>query len=225
MSFGAACTYADALGFMRAFGLQSLRQLITRLGSRQIRNIATVCGNLANASPIADMPPPFIALDAIIVLRSAAGERELLLEDFFLDYRRTALRPDEIVASVKFRLPAHEEIFRTYKVSKRWDQDISSVCAGFGVRVEDGAVTTARIAYGGMAATPKRARECERALVGQPWSEATIERAITALDRDFAPISDWRASAAYRRRVAGNLLRRLWLESAAPDVPLAVMAL
>ena len=228
LTVGAACTYTDlleVLAVLKATSPASLGQLVTRIGSRQIRNVATVCGNLANASPIADMPPALIALDATVVLDSLAGEREIALEEFFLDYRRTALRPDEILVAVRFRFPRRDEMFRTYKISKRWDQDIAAVCAGFRIAQADGIVTEARIAYGGMAATPKRAFHAEQALIGQPWTEATIESAVAGLDRDFAPISDWRASAAYRRRVAGNLLRRFWLESASPDVPLAVMAL
>jgi xanthine dehydrogenase small subunit len=228
LTVGAACTYSDlleVLAVLEATSPAPLRALITRIGSRQIRNVATVCGNLANASPIADMPPALIALDATVLLDSLEGEREIALEELFLDYRRTALRPDEILVAVRFRFPRPDELFCTYKISKRWDQDIAAVGAGFRIAQADGIVTEARIAYGGMAATPRRAHHAEHALIGQPWTEATVAHAIAALDRDFAPISDWRAGAAYRRRVAGNLLRRFWLEGAAPDVPLAVMAL
>jgi xanthine dehydrogenase small subunit len=224
LTIGAAVTYTDALPQLERLW-PSLGLMIRRLGSRQIRNLGTIGGNIANASPIGDMPPALIALDATVTLRSLRGARELPLEDFFVDYRRTALAAGEIVATVRIPLPKSDQLFRTDKVAKRWDQDISAVCGAYRITRTDGRVTDARLAFGGMAATPRRAFECEQALIGQPWSEATIERAIAALARDFAPIDDWRASAAYRRRVAGNLLRRLWLESARPDLPLAVMAL
>ena len=224
LTIGAAVTYADALPPIDKHW-PSLGQLIRRLGSRQIRNMGTIGGNLANASPIGDMPPALIALGATVLLRSTTGTRALALEDFFVDYRRTALAADEIVEAVRIPLPRADQLFRTDKVAKRWDQDISAVCGAYRITRADGRVTDARIAFGGMAATPRRATACEGALVGQPWREATVERAIAAFADDFAPIDDWRAGAAYRRRVAGNLLRRLWLETTRPDVPLGVMAL
>jgi len=224
LTIGAAATYTDALPLLERF-FPSLGLMIRRLGSRQIRNAGTIGGNIANASPIGDMPPGLIALGATVALRSAAGARELALEDFFLDYRKTALRPDEIVESVRIPLPAPDALFRTYKIAKRWDQDISAVCGAYRLTIADGRVTEARIAYGGMAATPKRAARTEQALIGRAWTEATVAQAIAALADDFAPLSDWRASADYRRKVAGNLLRRLWLESAQPTLTLGVMAL
>jgi xanthine dehydrogenase small subunit len=223
LMIGAAVTYTEALPALERHW-PSLGALIRRLGSRQIRNLGTIGGNIANASPIGDMPPALIALGATVMLRSLTGARALPLEDFFVDYRRTALAADEIVAAVRVPLPQPDQLFRTDKVSKRWDQDISAVCGAYRITRAGGAVTDARIAFGGMAATPRRAPGCERALVGRPWSEATIEAAVAALDRDFAPIGDGRASAAYRRRVAGNLLRRLWLETSRPDLARAVMA-
>jgi xanthine dehydrogenase small subunit len=224
LTLGAAASYTDALPLLERFW-PSLGQMIRRLGSRQIRNAGTIGGNIANASPIGDMPPSLIALGATVALRSVAGARELALEEFFLGYRKTALAPDEIVESIRIPLPAPEALFRTYKIAKRWDQDISAVCGAYLLTIVDGRVTAARIAYGGMAATPKRAARTEQALIGRAWSEPTIELAIAALAEDFAPLSDWRASAHYRSKVAGNLLRRLWLESARPSVPLGVMAL
>jgi xanthine dehydrogenase small subunit len=224
LTLGAAATYTDALPQFERFW-PSLALMVKRLGSRQIRNAGTVGGNIANASPIGDMPPALIALGATITLCSAETTRALPLEDFFLDYRKTALRPDEIVESIHIPLPRPDLLFRTDKIAKRWDQDISAVCGAYALTIADGRVAAARLAFGGMAATPKRATQAERALIGKPWSEATIEQAVAALDADFAPLSDWRASADYRRRVAGNLLRRLWLESARPELPLGVMAL
>jgi xanthine dehydrogenase small subunit len=224
LTVGAAVTYSDALPLFELYW-PSLGGMIRRFGSRQIRNLATVGGNIANASPIGDMPPALIALEATLVLRAESGRRELPLEDFFLDYRKTALRADEIVEAVRVPLPRPGEQFRTYKVAKRWDQDISAVCGAYRLSLQDGRVTGVRVAYGGMAVTPRRAPGCERALAGAAWDEPTIERAIAALATDFSPIGDWRASAAYRGAVAGNLLRRLWLEETRPDLPLAVMAL
>jgi xanthine dehydrogenase small subunit len=224
ITLGAAVTYTDALPTLEPHW-PSFAALVKRLGSRQIRNLGTIGGNIANASPIGDTPPPLIALGATLRLRSRRGAREMPLEDFFLDYRKTALAADEIVESVRIPLPREDEVFRTYKVAKRWDQDISAVCGACRLTLRDGRVADARIVYGGMAATPRRAAACERALIGAPWSEATVARAISALAEDFTPIGDWRASADYRSTVAGNLLHRFWLEMSRPDLPLEVMAL
>ena len=224
MTIGAAVTYADALPAIEPLW-PSFGRLIRRIGSRQIRNLGTLGGNIANASPIADTPPALIALGASLVLRSPAGERTLPLEEFFIDYHRTALAADEIVAAVRLPLPQPRQLFRTDKVAKRWDQDISAVCCAIRVTVIDGRVSEARIAYGGMAAIPARARRCEARLAGASWSEASIEAAAAELAVDFRPLGDWRAGAEYRARVAGNLLRRFWLANARPDLPLEVMAL
>ena len=224
LTLGAAATYTDALPLFERFW-PSLAQVVKRLGSRQIRNAGTIGGNLANASPIGDMPPALIALGAIVRLRSQRATRELPLEDFFVGYRKTALQPDEILEAIDVPLPKPELLFRTDKITKRWDQDISAVCGAYALTIESGRVTAARIAYGGMAATPARAAGAERALTGKPWNQAIVEQAIAALGTDFTPLGDWRAGADYRRKVAGNLLRRLWLESAQPSVPLGVMAL
>jgi xanthine dehydrogenase small subunit len=224
LTIGAAVSYTDALPLLERH-YPSLGTLIRRIGSRQIRNLGTVVGNIANASPIGDMPPALIALDATLVLRSRARRREMAIGDFFVDYRKTALAPDEIIEAVRVPLPRRNQLFATYKIAKRWDQDISSVCGAFNLTLTDGTVTAAQIAYGGMAATPRRADGCERALVGKRWGEEAVDEAIAALDGDFSPIGDWRASAGYRTRVAGNLLRRLFLESTQHDRPLSVMAL
>jgi xanthine dehydrogenase small subunit len=224
LTIGAAVTYTDALPLLEEHW-PSLGLLIRRLGSRQIRNIGTVVGNIANASPIGDMPPALIVLGATLVLRSAAGTREMPIEEFFLGYRKTALRADEIIESVRLPLQEADALFRTYKVAKRWDQDISAVCSAFNLTIRDGIVDQARIAFGGMAATPCRAEACEAALIGQEWNEATVEAATAALAEDYQPLSDWRASADYRLTVAANLLRRLFLETDRPDLQLEVMAL
>jgi xanthine dehydrogenase small subunit len=151
--------------------------------------------------------------------------REIPIADYFLDYRKTALRGDEIIDSVRLPLPKDEALFRTYKVAKRWDQDISAVCGAFNLTITDGIVAEACIAYGGMAATPRRAIACEQALIGAPWNEAMVTAAMAALAEDYRPLSDWRATADYRLKVATNLLRRLFLETDRPDLQLEVMAL
>jgi xanthine dehydrogenase small subunit len=148
-----------------------------------------------------------------LVLRRGKEQRELALEDFFLDYGKQDRKASEFVEKVIVPKPAPGLRFRAYKVSKRFDQDISSVLGAFALQLAGGKVKRVRIAYGGMAATPKRARHVEAALEGKPWNEDTLERAMAALDDDFAPISDWRASAVYRDMAARNLLRRLFIET------------
>lgn len=212
VEIGAGVTWTQALPVLERHW-PSLGELVRRFASPPIRNGATIGGNVANASPIGDGPPPLIALGATLVLLGPEGEREIALEDFFLDYRKTDLKPGEIVARIRVPLPGPGLEFAVYKLSKRLDQDISAVCAAFALRIESGLVAEARLAFGGMAATPKRARLAEAALAGRPWTLASVERAIAALERDFAPIDDMRASAAYRMTTARNLLRRFHLET------------
>jgi len=220
VQIGAAATLGDAHAVL-AERWPDFGELIRRFGSPPIRNAATLGGNVANGSPIGDSMPALIALGASVVLRRDAGTRELPIEDLYLDYRKTALAAGEFVERVRVPLTGPDTEFRAYKISKRFDQDISAVCAAFNLTLERDAsgaarVREARIGCGGLAATPARARACEEALAGQPWSAATVESAVAALARDFSPIDDMRASAAYRRRVAGNLLRKLHLETASP---------
>lgn len=191
--------------------LPGLRELLLRFGSPQIRARATVGGNVGNASPIADGPPVFLALGCDLVLRRRDKRRRVALEDFYTGYRTTVLRPGEFIESLRLARPAPGSLFNVFKVSKRHEDDISSVCGAFRVRLDaTGRVASARIAYGGMAATPARARMCEEALLGRPWSGRTVGAARRALGRDFSPISDLRASARYRSLVAGNLLLRFF---------------
>ena len=190
-----------------------LREVLRRFASPPIRNAGTLAGNVANGSPIGDSMPPLIALGARVVLRKGAARRELPLEELYLAYQKTALAPGEFVERVRVPLRQPRLKFATYKISKRFDQDISAVCAAFAIALEGGTIRSARVAFGGMAATPKRAPRCEAALTGQPWSEATCERAAAALAQDYAPITDMRASAAYRSTVAQNLLRKFHLET------------
>jgi xanthine dehydrogenase small subunit len=168
--------------------------------------------------------PWLIALGARLVLHGAAGERELALEDFYLGYQQKDLRPDEIVAAVRVPLPHPNLRFRTYKLAKRFDQDISAVCAAFAITLAGDTVHTARIAFGGMAATPRRALRAEAVLTGRSWDEAALREAMAALAEDYAPLSDMRASSAYRMQGAQNLLRRFWFETRLHD-PLPPAAL
>ena len=216
VSIGAGVTYEDAFAAL-SLHWPSFAPLLRRLGSRQIRNRGTIGGNVANASPIGDMPPALIVLDAVLVLRSRDGERRMAAADFFRGYRQTALAPGEFLARIEIPLPQPGEVFATYKVSKRIDQDISAVCGAYRLRLAYGRVEDIRIAYGGMAAIPKRAVATEQTLGGRHWNRASVEAAMTALDAELSPITDMRASAAYRRLVARNLLLRFLLETAPED--------
>jgi xanthine dehydrogenase small subunit len=188
-----------------------------------VRNSGTIGGNIANGSPIGDMPPALIAAGATLVLRKGGERRDMPLEDFFLDYGKQDRRPGEFVEAVIAPKPAAGRLFKVFKLSKRFDQDISAVCGAFSLAVADGIVTGARIAFGGMAGTPKRAEACETALIGQPWTEATVETAMAALDTDYAPMSDMRASAAYRSLTARNMLLKVFLESQDPGMETRVV--
>jgi xanthine dehydrogenase small subunit len=184
--------------------LPVLARMLRYFAARQIKNRATVGGNLCNASPIGDLAPVLMALDAVCVLASRAGTRRVPLHAFFLGYRQTALQAGEILLAVELARPGPNTRLGAYKVSRRRELDISAVCAGMAVTVEGGLVTHARLAYGGMAATTKRAEAAEAALLGSPWTMETLERAREALD--FTPMSDHRGSAWYRSELASNLL-------------------
>jgi xanthine dehydrogenase small subunit len=201
-----ACVTISALREAVKDRLPSFGELLRRYASVQVRNAATIGGNIANGSPIGDGPPALIALGATLHLRRGDEMRSMALEDFFLDYRKQDRRPGEFVAGVSF--PERADSLRCYKVSKRFDQDISAVCGCFNVVVDGGVVTSARMAFGGMAGVPKRASLAETALLGKPWTEATVEAAAAAMAGDFTPLSDMRASAGYRKLTAQNLLRR-----------------
>ena len=190
-----------------------LDELLRRFASVQIRNSGTLGGNIANGSPIGDSMPALIALGATLVLRHGDNRRRMPLEDFFLDYGKQDRRPGEIVEAVEVPKPRPGQLFRAYKISKRFDQDISAVCGCFSVVLDQGQVTEARLCYGGMAGTPRRAAQAEAALTGQWWSDETIGRAMAALANDFTPLNDMRASASYRLTVAQNLVQKMFLES------------
>ena len=200
--------------------IPSLHEMRLRFASLPLRLAGTMGGNVANGSPIGDSAPVLLALDATLLLRRGERQRRIALDDFYVDYMKNRLGPGEFIEAIEVPRPAPETSVRGYKLSKRYDCDISAVCAGLAIRIEDGQAVHARFAFGGMAATVRRATRAEAAAHGAPWNEETLERAIVALTHDFAPITDLRASASYRRRVAANLLRRFWLETRA-DAPLA----
>lgn len=212
---GAAVTYAEAIGPLgRAY--PDLGELIRRIGAEQVRAVGTIGGNIANGSPIGDTPPALIAAGATLVLRRGDERRSLPLEDFFIAYGKQDRQPGEFVESVFLPKLRPGDRFRAYKITKRFDQDISAVCAAFRLRVEAGKVADIRIAFGGMAGTPKRAAATEAALLGQPWTEDVVRAALPLLQQDFTPLTDWRASAGYRAKVAANLLLKLHAETADP---------
>ncbi|MCU0908771.1 MAG: xanthine dehydrogenase small subunit [Rhodobacteraceae bacterium] len=205
---GAGATLNDLRPVMEVHH-PAFAELIRRYGSDQVRNAATVGGNIANGSPIGDSAPPLIALGATLHLRRGRDRRTMALEDFFLAYGKQDRQPGEFVEAVT--IPRQPDRLQMWKVSKRFDQDISAICGAFRITVDTGTVTDARIAFGGMAATPRRARAVEAVLIGRPWTEATIRAAMGVFADDYQPISDMRASAAYRQTVARNLLLRAWL--------------
>jgi len=219
LTLGAGVRYSDARQALARLH-PDLGELVRRIGGLQVRNAGTIGGNIANGSPIGDMPPALIALGATLTLRRGAERRTMPLEDFFLSYGKQDRAPAEFVE--RLFIPRPTGLVRIVKLTKRFDSDISALCAAFALQIEDGMVTSARVAFGGMAAIPKRAPACEAALTGAPWSEATIEAAAAALPTDYAPLDDLRGSAGYRLTVAGNLLRRLWAEGAGE--PTSVLA-
>jgi xanthine dehydrogenase small subunit len=215
LTLGAAVRYSEAREALARLH-PDLGELVRRIGGVQVRNAGTIGGNIANGSPIGDMPPALIALDAELTLRRGSERRTIPLESFFLSYGRQDLASGEFVESVRIPRPSPGMLVRVVKLSKRFDSDISGVCGAFALRIADGIVTQARVAFGGMAGIPARAPGCEAALTGQAWTEATIEAAAQALALDYQPLDDLRGSAAYRRKVAANLLRRLWAEQHEP---------
>ena len=211
LEIGAAVTYSDAFEALAELH-PDFGELLRRLGSVQVRNAGTIGGNIANGSPIGDSMPPLIALGATLVLRRGDKQRQMPLEDFFLSYGKQDRAPGEFVEKVIVPKLAPDAVFRTYKISKRFDQDISALCCAILVRREGTLVRDARICFGGMAATPKRARAAESALIGKTWSEHAVRNAMQVLETDYQPIGDMRASAGYRMTAAKNLLLKAWLE-------------
>jgi len=211
LEIGAAVSLAEAAPLITQ-EYPGLTELFARFASPPIRNAATLGGNIANGSPIGDSMPALMALGTRLRLKSASGQREISLDDFYHDYQVNDLEDGEFIETICVPLPEPDLVVRSYKWSKRFDQDISAVCVAFRMQLEDGKVTSLRIACGGMAAVIKRAQYCEAAMIGQRWTQETIDKGIAALTRDFSPISDMRASAKVRATVCGNLLQRFYLE-------------
>jgi xanthine dehydrogenase small subunit len=222
ISIGAGVTYTEAFSTL-ARRIPALGPLFDRIGGDQVRNMGTIGGNIANGSPIGDTPPPFIALGATLTLRKGNERRTMPLEDFFVAYGKQDRQPGEFVEAVDVPIPAKAVHFAVHKITKRRDEDITAVLGAFHLTLAgNGAVSDIRIAYGGMAATPKRAKAVEAALIGKAWSEAAVEAALDACEKDFTPLTDMRASAEYRMLVAKNLLRRFYLETTGTKAPLQV---
>jgi xanthine dehydrogenase small subunit len=214
LRIGAAVTLEDAFAeCVRA--RPELAHFAARFAGLPVRNSGTLGGNVANGSPIGDSMPLLIALGARLVLASVRGEREMPVEAFYTGYRKNLLARDEVLAFIDLPLPPVQagQWLRVYKISKRYDDDISAVCLAVHLQLEGGRVAQVSIGAGGVAATPVRALQTEAALRGQPWTPATLAQAQAVLRNEFQPISDMRASAAYRSQVLGNLLQRFWLQT------------
>jgi xanthine dehydrogenase small subunit len=211
IAIGAAVTLTDAFDALVSDRPQ-LKTFTDRFAGLPVRNAGTLGGNVANGSPIGDSMPLLIALRAHVVLMSAGGHREMPLEDFYTGYRKTVLAADEVLAWIKVPRP-RQEFLRAYKISKRYDDDISAVCLAINLTVDNNVVAKISIGAGGVAATPARAIKTETFLLGQRWSQETAREAAKLLRAEFQPIGDMRASATYRSEVLGNLMQRFWLES------------
>jgi xanthine dehydrogenase small subunit len=216
IAIGAAVTLTDAFAALVAQRPQ-LKTFANRFAGLPVRNSGTLGGNVANGSPIGDSMPLLIALGAHVVLLSVRGHRDLPLERFYTGYRQNVLAPDEVVGWIKVPRPRDGELLRAYKISKRYDDDISAVCLVIAARLRDGRVEHIGIGAGGVAATPVRAAQTEALLRDAPWRLETVQKATASLRAEFQPISDMRASSAYRSEVLGNLMQRFWLESQGYD--------
>jgi xanthine dehydrogenase small subunit len=222
VTIGAGVTYTEALSTLSK-RVPALGPLIDRIGGEQVRNMGTIGGNIANGSPIGDTPPPFIALGATLTLRKGGRRRTIPLEKFFIAYGKQDRKPGEFVESVSVPVPPKGEKFAVYKITKRRDEDITAALGAFRLALaRDGTVKDIRIAYGGMAATPKRAAGVEKALVGKPWTEETVEAAMAKYAEDFSPLTDMRATAEYRALAAKNLLLRFYVETTGTRAPVQV---
>ena len=216
LHIGAGASLTDAYRALAA-RYPEVAEMGERFASVPIRNAGTLGGNVANGSPIGDSMPGLIALGARVVLASRRGARSLPLEELYIGYRKKAMEPDEVVAAIEVPLRRPALRFRTYKVAKRHDSDISAVCAAFALDLDGERIAGCRVAFGGMAATAARAPATEAALSGKHWSEPTARAAMAALTADYTPLTDMRASAAYRMKTAQNLLYRFFLETRQVD--------
>ena len=212
VALGAAVSLTDAYAALSESRPQ-LRVFATRFAGLPVRNAGTIGGNVANGSPIGDSMPLLIALGANVVLMGQRGHREMALEDLYIAYRKNVMAADEVLAWIKVPLPKSDEFMRVYKISKRFDDDISAVCLALRMHLEHGYVRSVSIGVGGVSATPVRARMTEAVMINQEWTPELVHDAMQMLRAEFQPISDMRASAAYRVEVLGNLMQRFWLES------------
>ena len=220
IEIGAAVSLTDAFDHLSS-EYPELAEMFRRFSSVPVRNAGTLVGNIANGSPIGDSMPALISIGARVKLRQGDQRREMALENLYLDYMKNAMQSGEFVESVI--IPKRNESIdvRCYKLCKRFDQDISAVCAAFALCLEGDSVTSITIAFGGMAAIPKRAAQAEAVLCGNSWDEANVQKAMQALAQEFSPLTDMRASAAYRQQVAVNLLYRFYLETRSQDALVA----
>ncbi len=222
ITIGAGVTYTEAFEALSK-RIPALGPLFDRIGGEQVRNMGTIGGNIANGSPIGDTPPPLIALGARVTLRKGEARRTIPLETFFIAYGKQDRQPGEFVETVHVPVPAKGTKFAVYKVTKRRDEDITATLGAFYLTLaSDGTVADIRIAYGGMAATPKRATAVEKALIGKVWTEATVEAAMAEYSNDFTPLTDMRATAEYRALAARNLLLRFYVETTGTKAPFQV---
>jgi len=221
---GATATYSEILPYLERH-FPAFAALVRRIGAVQIRNFGTMGGNICTASPIGDSAPCLLALDAILHLRSSNGARKIKIDEFFLAYRQTAIRPGEYLTAIEIPLLKHEEKFFTNKISKRFEEDISTVAAAFKITIVNNIITEVRTGFGGMAATPARAKSVEAALINQKLTDATFTQAAKKISEDFTPLSDFRATAAYRSQVAAGVVRRLGAQLIKPETKVEIFAL
>lgn len=218
VEIGAAVSLSDAMApIIEQY--PEFEELFLRFASPPIRNAATLGGNIANGSPIGDSMPALMVVDTMLVLRSGNRKRPVSISDFYLDYQETALQPGEFLERILVPLRDNDTQVQSYKVSKRFDQDISAICAAYSLKRSGANIADIKIAYGGLAAVPKRALYCEARLGAMEWNEDTIQTGIEALHEDFSPISDMRSTAEYRRKVCGNLLKRFYLDTSGIAAP------
>ena len=208
---GAAATFSQFQSTL-IDNFPNLEELISRFGSLQIRNQCTLGGNIANASPVADMPVFLIAMNTKLTLRRGEDRRTILIEDFFKSYKKTALKDSEFIEDIRIPMLKNRGTLKLYKISKRLEDDISSVCTAINLEIKDNFIQESNIVFGAMAEIPKRAKHCEAALNGKAWTEETMYEGMQALEQDFSPISDFRGSSEYRLEVSKNLLLRYFLE-------------
>jgi xanthine dehydrogenase small subunit len=221
---GATATYSEILPYLKTH-FPAFATLVRRIGAVQIRNLGTMGGNICTASPIGDSAPCLLALDATLHLRSSAGRRKIKIDDFFLAYRQTAMREAEYLTAIEIPFLKPAEKFFANKISKRFEEDISTVAAAFKVTITDNIITFIRTGFGGMAATPARAKHAEAALINQPLSPGTFAKAAEKIGDDFTPLSDFRATAGYRSQTAAGLIRRLGAQLMDPETQVEIFAL